>query len=57
MKFREVKIYCKNEKCGLDNLPMVEINVDVKASSENLKRMQVFPTPLSPINNNLNSKS
>lgn len=34
--------------------PMVEINVELKASSENLNRTQVFPTPESPINSNLN---
>ena len=33
---------------------MVEMNVALNASSENLKRTQVFPTPESPINNNLN---
>ena len=38
-------------------LPMVEINVELKASSENLTRIQVFPTPLSPINSSLNRKS
>lgn len=36
---------------------MVEINVVVKASSENLNKTQVFPTPESPINNNLNRRS
>lgn len=35
-------------------LPMVEIKVELKASSENLNRTQVFPTPESPINSNLN---
>lgn len=38
-------------------LPIVDMNVVVKASSENLKRIHVFPTPESPINNNLNSRS
>lgn len=36
------------------NVPIVEINVELKASSENLKRTQVFPTPESPIKSNLN---
>ena len=36
------------------NSPMVEIKVELKASSENLTRMQVLPTPLSPINSSLN---
>lgn len=35
-------------------LPMVEMNVELKASSENLTKMQVLPTPLSPINSSLN---
>ena len=39
------------------NLPMVEINVVLKASSENLNNKQVFPTPESPINSNLNKRS
>lgn len=34
--------------------PIVEINVELKASSENLKRTQVFPTPESPIKRSLN---
>lgn len=38
-------------------LPIVEMKVVVKASSENLNKIQVFPTPESPINNNLNNKS
>lgn len=37
-----------------NNSPIVDMNVVLKASSENRKRMQVFPTPESPINNNLN---
>ncbi len=36
------------------NLPIVEIKVALKASSENLNRTQVFPTPESPMSNNLN---
>ena len=38
-------------------LPMVEINVELKASSENLTKIQVLPTPLSPISSNLKRKS
>ena len=38
-------------------LPIVEMNVVLKASSEKRKRRQVFPTPESPINNSLNNKS
>lgn len=37
--------------------PMVEMNVVVNASSENLNNMHVLPTPESPISNSLNSKS
>lgn len=40
--------------CYGNNSPIVDMNVVLKASSENRKRMQVFPTPESPINNNLN---
>lgn len=40
-----------------ENLPIVEMNVEVKASSENLNRMQVLPTPESPISSSLNSRS
>lgn len=36
------------------NLPIVDIKVVLNASSEKRKSMQVFPTPESPINNNLN---
>lgn len=39
------------------NLPMVEIKVVLKASSENLNKRHVFPTPESPIRSNLNNKS
>ena len=38
-------------------LPMVDINVVLNASSENLNNKHVFPTPESPISNNLNNKS
>lgn len=38
-------------------LPIVDINVVVKASSENLNKTQVFPTPESPIKSNLNKRS
>lgn len=38
-------------------IPIVDINVVVNASSENLNSIQVFPTPESPISNNLNNKS
>lgn len=34
--------------------PIVEIKVELKASSENLNNTQVFPTPESPINRSLN---
>lgn len=34
--------------------PIVEIKVVLNASSENLNNTHVFPTPESPINNNLN---
>ena len=37
--------------------PIVDMNVDVNASSENRNKMHVSPTPESPINNNLNDKS
>ena len=35
------------------NIPMVEINVALKASSLNLNKTQVLPTPESPMSNNL----
>ena len=38
-------------------LPIVEINVVEKASSENLNNIQVLPTPESPISSNLNNRS
>lgn len=38
----------------LSDSPIVEINVVLKASSENLNNTHVFPTPESPISNNLN---
>ncbi len=34
--------------------PMVEMKVALKASSENLKRTQVLPTPESPMRSSLN---
>jgi len=34
--------------------PIVEMKVELNASSENLTKMQVLPTPLSPISSNLN---
>lgn len=37
--------------------PMVLMNVLVKASSEKRNKIHVFPTPESPISNNLNSRS
>ena len=37
--------------------PMVDINVELKASSENRNSTHVFPTPESPISNNLKRKS
>lgn len=39
------------------SLPIVDIKVGVNASSENLNKMLVFPTPESPIKSNLNNKS
>lgn len=41
----------------MPNIPIVEINVVLKASSENRNRMHVFPTPESPMSRSLNSKS
>lgn len=38
--------------CLLD-LPIVDINVVLNASSENRNNIQVLPTPESPINSNL----
>lgn len=52
--------------CGTDThtqditrftVPIVDINVVLNASSENLNSKHVFPTPESPISNNLNNKS
>lgn len=40
--------------CLYTHLPIVEMKVVLKASSENRNNMQVFPTPESPISNNLN---
>lgn len=37
--------------------PMVDMNVVLKASSENLNNRHVFPTPESPISSSLNNKS
>lgn len=39
------------------NSPIVDINVVLKASSENLNKRHVLPTPESPIRSNLNNKS
>ena len=39
---------------GLSNLPIVDMNVALKASSENRNNTQVFPTPESPISSSLN---
>lgn len=36
---------------------MVEMNVVLNVSSENLNSMHVLPTPESPIRSNLNNKS
>ena len=36
---------------------MVDMKVVLKASSENLNKTQVFPTPESPISKSLNNKS
>lgn len=38
----------------LEHLPIVDINDILKASSENLNSIDVFPTPESPIKSNLN---
>ena len=38
----------------LSNLPIVDMNVALKASSENRNNTQVFPTPESPISSSLN---
>jgi len=38
-------------------IPIVDMNVVVNASSENLNKIHVFPTPESPIRSNLNKKS
>lgn len=38
-------------------LPIVDINVVLNASSENRNKIHVFPTPESPMSNNLNNKS
>lgn len=35
-------------------IPIVEMKVELNVSSENRNKMQVFPTPESPINSNLN---
>ena len=36
------------------NLPIVDMNVELNASSENLNKTHVLPTPESPINKSLN---
>lgn len=46
----------KNASYSFD-LPIVLIKVEVNASSLNLNKIHVFPTPESPISNNLNNKS
>jgi len=35
-------------------VPIVDMNVELKASSENRNSMHVLPTPESPISNSLN---
>lgn len=35
-------------------LPIVDMNVELKVSSENRNNIQVLPTPESPIKSNLN---
>ena len=54
VRLRNVLVVLKNSS---DNSPIVEMKVVLNASSENLKRMHVFPTPESPMSNNLNNKS
>ncbi len=56
--FRGAAEKCSSRlKNSSDNSPMVEMKVVLNASSENLKRMHVFPTPESPMSSNLNNKS
>ena len=50
----EIKIN-RNKICK--KLPIVDMNVVLKASSENLNNKHVFPTPESPMSSNLNNKS
>ena len=40
-----------------EKLPIVDMNVVLKASSENRNNKHVFPTPESPISSNLNKRS
>ena len=35
-------------------IPIVDMNVELNASSENRNSMHVFPTPESPMSNSLN---
>ena len=53
---REVVCYTVYSRDTMNNTasPMVEMKVALKASSENLKRTQVLPTPESPMRSSLN---
>lgn len=52
--YLKLKVYMSEKLSNNPDSPMVEIKVVLKASSENRNNTHVFPTPESPINNNLN---